>query len=105
MSEFSDKILNLRKLYKVTQKQVAIGTDISERLYQSYEYGTRIPHCENLIKLCRYFNVSADYLLGLTDESPVALTAILEQIESLKAENAILSKKLNALKSVMIQDD
>ncbi len=36
--------------------------------YQRYEYGTRKPTSDIIIKLCNYFNVSADYLLGLSDD-------------------------------------
>ena len=62
------RIKILRKLSKFTQKQVAKDIGLSERAYQDLEYGTFKPNYENIIKLCRYFNVSADYLLGLSDE-------------------------------------
>jgi len=61
------RLKEYRKLNDVTQKSVAIAINVSERAYQHYELGTREPNHDNLVMLCRYLNVSADYLLGLTD--------------------------------------
>jgi len=68
MSNFYERLKETRKTLNLTQKQVAEGIDISERLYQKYEYGNTKPNFEYIIKLCNYFNVSADYLLGLSDD-------------------------------------
>ena len=65
---FPERLKVVRKDQNLTQKQVAIGIEILEQAYQRYEYGNKIPGIDKLEKLCRYFNVSADYLLGLTDE-------------------------------------
>ena len=68
MSNFSDKLRALRATKKVTQKQVALGMGIAERMYQGYELAEREPNLANLMKLADYFDVSTDYLLGRTDE-------------------------------------
>ena len=68
MSVMAERLKETRKNLNVPQKKVAESIGLSERLYQSYEYGATSPQCENLTKLCLFFNVSADYLLGLTDE-------------------------------------
>ena len=68
MSDFADKIIALRKKKGVTQKDLAISLSLSERGIQNLEYGKTTPTVETVIKLCRYYGVSADYLLGLTDE-------------------------------------
>lgn len=68
MNEFSNKIILLRKNNNLTQKQLSINLEISERNYQRLESGNTVPTVETLIKLCNYFNVSADYLLGLSDD-------------------------------------
>ena len=66
--DFSERLRTIRKSQKLTQKQVAVGIEVLEQAYQRYEYGKKIPGIDKLEKLCRYFNISADYLLGLTDE-------------------------------------
>lgn len=67
MSKFSERLKEVRKSRNLTQKQVALGTEMSENQYQFYEYGKKEPSISNFEKFCNYFNVSADYLLGLSD--------------------------------------
>lgn len=61
------KLKELREEMKKTQKEVAIAIGVTTSAYANYEYGIREPSVDIIIKLCKYFNVSADYLLGLTD--------------------------------------
>ena len=65
---FAEKLKQLRKIKGVTQKQVSIGTGLSERQYQEYEYGKVKPSFDALIALADYFDVSLDYLMGRTDQ-------------------------------------
>ena len=51
----------------LTQKAMSEFLKMHERAYQMYEYGTREPNHATTVKLANYFNVSTDYLLGLTD--------------------------------------
>ena len=57
----------MRKVKGTTQKQVAEGSEIAERVYQRYESGERKPPFDKLITLADYFGVSIDYLVGRTD--------------------------------------
>ncbi len=61
------RLKELRKINKITQKQLANAVELSERNYQSLEYGNIKPSYETLIKLADYFDVSVDYLVGRTD--------------------------------------
>jgi len=67
MSAFSVRLRELRKLKKVTQKQVAESIGLSERAYQHYELDEREPTLGNINKLADFFGVTTDYLLGRTD--------------------------------------
>ena len=58
----------LRKELKKTQTDIANVLGITVSAYGNYELGQREPDNANLVKLARYFNVSTDYLLGLSDE-------------------------------------
>lgn len=49
------------------QKQISIETDIPSNSLSQYHNGSREIKAYNLIKLAKYFNVSTDYLLGLTN--------------------------------------
>jgi transcriptional regulator with XRE-family HTH domain len=68
---FHERLKILRKARGYTQKQVAQGANIGEALYQVYEYGQKKPGHENLIALAGFYQVSVDYLLGLTDNPQV----------------------------------
>lgn len=51
----------------VTQREIAIYCDITEKTYQNYELMTREPKLEILIKIANLYNVSFDRLVGRTD--------------------------------------
>ena len=65
---FGQKLKELRLSNNVKQKDIAEHLGILPNSYQQFEYDKIKPSYENLVKLCRYYGVSADYLLGLTDE-------------------------------------
>nr|WP_325235801.1 helix-turn-helix transcriptional regulator [uncultured Oscillibacter sp.] len=50
------------------QIKVAIYCDITERTYQNYELGLREPKVSILMRIARFYGVSIDYLVGLTDD-------------------------------------
>lgn len=62
------RLKQCRKEKGMTQNQVAIYCDITEKTYQNYELRTREPKLEILIKIAELFDVSLDYLVGRTDE-------------------------------------
>ena len=63
----SVKLKELRKIKKVSQKEIAKAVGITLSAYSNYEQGLRQPSYDILKNLCKYFDVSADYLLGLED--------------------------------------
>ncbi len=67
MSTFSKRIKELRIAQGMTLKDVAARMDMSLMAYAHYEYGDNQPSLDTLSKLCDIFNVSADYLIGRTD--------------------------------------
>lgn len=60
----ADILKKLRKQYNITQKQLAEKTGITLRTIINYENGLRQPNAESLAALERFFQVSADELLG-----------------------------------------
>ena len=67
MKTFSEKLKELRTEKGLTQKQISDDLKISVTGYAGYEQGVREPNFSVLKKLCKYFDVSTDYLLGITD--------------------------------------
>ena len=56
---------DLREDNDKTQKEIADVLGTSQTMYARYERGANELPIHHLIKLCKYYNVSADYLLGL----------------------------------------
>ncbi len=69
MEPLNKKLKELRKEKGITQKEIASSLKISQTGYAGYEQGYREPDLTTLKKICLYFDVTADYLIGLEDES------------------------------------
>ena len=63
------RLRDLREERDLTQKQVAEYLHIKQNTYCQYESGRRQIPLENLVALAKYYYVSTDYILGLTNIS------------------------------------
>lgn len=62
------RIKDLREDHDLLQKDVANILGISQQYYSEYENGKRTVPIAHLITLAKYYNVSLDYLVNLTNE-------------------------------------
>ncbi|MBR2350665.1 MAG: helix-turn-helix transcriptional regulator [Clostridia bacterium] len=62
------RIRDLREDNDLTQKQVAQNLNCSQQVYSNYELGQRDIPTDILIKLSEFYDVSTDYILGLSDD-------------------------------------
>lgn len=69
MDIFSIRLKELRKEQGLTQKQLAEKLNISDDCVHFWEKGKSQPDINTIRKICLFFEVSADYLIGLEDES------------------------------------
>ena len=67
MEIVADRLKQLRNERGLTQKQVAEAVGLTKNALGNYEAGIREPSIAILRQLCLFFDVSADYLIGLTD--------------------------------------
>ena len=68
MKSYYIKIIrDLREDHDKTQAEIAEILGTSQTMYARYERGANELPLHHLIKLCRFYNVSADYILGLED--------------------------------------
>ena len=65
--QFSANLSSLRREKGVAQKQAAASLGISQALLSHYEKGIRECNLDFVKKAAAYYDVSADYLLGLTE--------------------------------------
>ncbi len=67
MNKFAERLKELRKEKELTKTQLAKEINVSHTCIVFWENGTRTPTIDYIILLCHFFNVSSDYLIGLTD--------------------------------------
>lgn len=67
--KFDKRISDAIKESKYTQKEIADMLHISESNITNWKKGENLPSVEVLYKLCILLDESADYLLGLVDET------------------------------------
>lgn len=65
--EFSNVLKELRDYNNISQKKLADELGLTDRAIRKYESGESQPTLSVLIKLSYFFDVSLDYLAGLTD--------------------------------------
>lgn len=66
--QIHQKFKLLRDHTGITQIQIAEVLGITRPQYYLYETGKREMPLHHLVTLAKYYNVSLDYLVGLTDE-------------------------------------
>ena len=61
-------IKDMREDSDLTQQEVADFLGTSQTMYARYERGANELPIRHLLKLCKLYNVSADYILGLINK-------------------------------------
>lgn len=67
MANFHEILNELRVSKGVTQEEVANAIGVAKSTFAKYDRGEREPNFDTLKKIARYFGVTADYLLGLSN--------------------------------------
>ena len=65
------RIRDLREDRDLTQKEMAKNLNCSQQVYSNYELGQRDIPTYILIKLSEFYNVSVDYILGVSDNPKI----------------------------------
>lgn len=64
---FGNRLTELREEKGLNKKEIAKELKLPYTTYLNYENDEREPNSDTLIKIAKYFNVSIDYLLGVSD--------------------------------------
>lgn len=107
--ELHERLKQLRKEKKLTQKELAIALNIPYRTLLNWELNTRKPSYENMIKMQEFFNVSGAYLRGETDikeamtwDDPEIMDEVEKQlISSMKALSNLAVAQTDANKKIL----
>ncbi len=96
-----ERLKSLRRKVNLSQQEIAQKIHITREAYSMYENGHRQPPYEILIGLARYYHVSVDYLLGITD-FPQPVTEITEEeLQMLKQFRLLDSRGKQATLTVL----
>ena len=101
MIYFGEKLRALRLKQGMTQQQLADRIDLVKASISAYEQSAKYPSLEVLIKICEVFDVSADYMLGLSDDMKLQKSELTDEqmalvrslIRELEQSNHLKDKK------------
>lgn len=68
MTDYRTRLRNVREDHDLTQAEVGRILDKSQQGYNHIEAGRAELKIDDLIRLCQYYDLSADYLIGLTNK-------------------------------------
>ena len=69
MKTYYDILRELREDHDLTQCQLAKVLKTTQQVYSRYENGTNELPLHHLVTLCRFYQISADYILGIGNYS------------------------------------
>lgn len=72
IKELPEKLKDLRRNHRYSQKNIADMLHVSPSIISAYETGERTPSTENILALSRIYHCTTDYLLG-NDHQPKGL--------------------------------
>jgi transcriptional regulator with XRE-family HTH domain len=97
---------SLRREQNLSQREAAAKLGVSQALLSHYENDAREPKFDFVIRACDYYGVSADYLLGRSDERNGVSIRVFESVRDvvdeligLKTNETNLFNKLEQLTS------
>lgn len=71
MSNYTNRLKELREKQNIMAKDIAALLQISYRNYQRYEKGEIDPPTSKTLLLAEFYNVSMDYLIGRTNKPEI----------------------------------
>lgn len=65
ITKFKERFNEVLKYSYVTQTELAKAANVSKQCVSDYKAGKSVPSIDTLFLICRFLDVSSDYLLGL----------------------------------------
>lgn len=65
---FAERLRKILEEYKISRYKMAKDLNLSQQTVANWCYGYNEPKAKQIVIICQYLDVSADYLLGLTDK-------------------------------------
>ena len=110
-SSFAINMGKLRREKGLSQRQAALQLGVSQALLSHYETDAREPKLDFVIKVCEFYGVTTDYMLGCSAERKDGATKLSEQVndiigslEEIRQKEAALIEKLASLTMIPKKD-
>lgn len=105
---FMKRFKQLREARGFSQQKVAIDLNVSQATISKYERGEAEPDIGMICTIAKYFDVSADYLLELSDDkhsiAPGLSEAEKEMLFAFKRLDCVQKEKLKAYLQGLLQE-
>ena len=79
---FCKRLEELRISYNLTQKQLADKLGVTKQTVSNWENDNILPSIETLMRICQFFNVSTDYVLGLDNKKYIEVSDLSLEVVS-----------------------
>lgn len=79
-----NRIKDLREDRDLRQTDVAKAVGIDQRSLSNYETGKTSPDSETIVRLAKFFGVTCDYLLGVSDVNFLDYRAVVKELDDIK---------------------
>ena len=89
------RIAELRKEVHLNQIGLAMKLNVSQKMISAYENGTHQPSIETLIRMSKIFNVSVDYIIGISNIKASAEKFSTTGLTSIELEMLDIFKQLD----------
>ena len=76
---FGQRVQEIRKMHNETQKDLSVIIGTQPNNVSDLESGKRTTTSEKIAKICRHYHISADYLLGLSDDMQGGCDRLIEE--------------------------
>ncbi|MBR2890260.1 MAG: helix-turn-helix transcriptional regulator [Oscillospiraceae bacterium] len=67
VADYRERLRNIREDHDLTQAELGKLLNKSQQGYNHIEAGRAELKIEDLIKICKFYNLSADYIIGLSN--------------------------------------
>ena len=101
-TEFSRTLSLLRKERGISQRTAAGDLGVSQALLSHYENGIREPGLAFVVRVCDYYHVSADYMLGRTLARDGSMLTAEEVLDMAEPGNILQGSVLATLRSKLL---
>ena len=101
MATISDRLKSLREKKKLSQNDLALSLGIKRHTISAYETGSITPPIDKLIIISNYYNVSLDYLCGVSD-NPIINNSKIDDSLGFDIESISKIQQLNSTNNMEV---